>query len=121
MGGMTGSGILALWNDCAEGHLETYEAWYRGEHLFERLGIPGFQVGRRYENTALSPRFFTYYETETPAVLTSPGYQDRLNDPTPLTRKIMSSIFVNLSRTICERVEIHGQGHGAYVTTAKLQ
>ena len=100
--------------------METYEGWYAGEHLFERLGIPGVQVGRRYENPAISPRFFTYYETATPDVLTSDNYLERVNNPSPLTSEIMTSIFLNMSRTICERVHVLGSGHGAYATTAKL-
>ena len=57
MGRLDATGILALWNDCAEGKLETYEHWYASEHLFERLGIPGVVVGRRYENAGISPHF----------------------------------------------------------------
>jgi hypothetical protein len=61
------AGILALWNDCREGSEHEYEAWYRGEHLRERVGLPGFRFGRRYIAVAgTSPRYFTYYETETP-------------------------------------------------------
>ena len=120
MGRLDATGILALWNDCAEGMLETYEHWYASEHLFERLGIPGVLVGRRYENAGISPRFFTYYETATPEVLTSDNYLERVNNPSPLTSEIMTSIFINMSRTICERHEVRGSGHGAFATTAKL-
>lgn len=120
MGRLDATGILALWNDCAEGKLETYEHWYASEHLFERLGIPGVLVGRRYENAGISPRFFTYYETSAPEVLTSDNYLERVNNPSPLTSEIMTSIFINMSRTICERHEVHGSGHGAFATTAKL-
>ena len=120
MGELEATGILALWNDCAGDRLDTYEGWYAGEHLFERLGIPGVQVGRRYENPEISPRFFTYYETATPDVLTSEQYLERVNNPSPLTREIMTSIFLNMSRTICKRVEVFGSGHGAYATTARF-
>ncbi|GIR54406.1 MAG: hypothetical protein CM15mP62_18770 [Rhodospirillaceae bacterium] len=46
---MYGSGVLAIWNDCAVGSEETYEKWYQTEHLPERLSIPGFKNGRRYQ------------------------------------------------------------------------
>ena len=75
---MTEGGILAIWNDCKPDHLGAYEVWYQGEHLIERLGIPGFLRGRRYES--LEPngsKFFTYYETRTPDVLTSEAYRHR--------------------------------------------
>lgn len=123
MGGLTGdaTGILAIWNDCAPGHQETYEAWYQGEHLAERVAIPGIRVGRRYESLdGGSPRFFTYYETSSPAVLRSAAYLERLDDPTPLTRKIMSGIFLNMSRTVCDRVWHAGDMTGSFAVTAKL-
>jgi hypothetical protein len=37
---MHGSGVLAVWNDCAVASEETYEKWYQTEHLPERLSIP---------------------------------------------------------------------------------
>ena len=43
---MHGSGVLAIWNDCAVGSEETYEKWYQTEHLPERLSIPSFKNGR---------------------------------------------------------------------------
>ena len=122
MGNLGGAptGILALWNDCAEGQLEAYEHWYKSEHMIERLGIPGFRTGRRYEAIEAPQRFFTYYEVDEPDVLTSPAYLERVNNPTPLTRKIMSGIFTNLSRTICTRVGAAGRPTGGYAVTAKL-
>ncbi len=122
MGDVNGNqiGILALWNGCAEGHLEAYEAWYKSEHMIERLGIPGFRMGRRYEEIEVVSRFFTYYEVDEPGVLSTPAYLERVNNPTPLTRKIMSGIFTNLSRTICSRVGEAGWATGTYAVTAKL-
>ena len=55
---MSGKGILAIWNDCAKGEETNYENWYQNEHLPERLGVPGFIRGRRYENLVDSPKFF---------------------------------------------------------------
>ncbi|MGI9425376.1 MAG: hypothetical protein ACR2PA_19445, partial [Hyphomicrobiaceae bacterium] len=80
------TGILAIWYDCAAGHEETFEHWYQSEHLIERVSVPGFRYGRRYEGIADGYRqYFTFYETDRPDVLTSQAYIDRLNDPTPLT------------------------------------
>ena len=56
---MHGSGVLAIWNDCAVGSEETYEKWYQTEHLPERLSIPGFKNGRRYQALRGSPMYFT--------------------------------------------------------------
>jgi hypothetical protein len=114
-------GILALWNDCEPGNEERYEHWYQTEHLVERLGVPGFLSGRRYESLQGSPRFFTYYETTSPDVLTSEAYLERVNNPTPQTREIMSGIFTNMSRTICRKAGRLGRIHGACVLTVRFK
>ena len=82
-----GAGILAIWNDCSAEDTEGYEKWYLGEHLVERLSIPGFRWGRRYRRLSGAsealPEYMTYYETDSAEVLTSQGYLARVNDPTP--------------------------------------
>jgi hypothetical protein len=112
-------GILAVWNDCRPGAEAEYEAWYQGEHLPERLAIPGFLTGRRYRSLLdRSPGYFTYYETLSPDVMTSAPYLARVAAPTPLTRHIMSGIFLNMTRAICRRVDRAGAVTGPVVVTA---
>ena len=77
-----------------------YEAWYRGEHLPERVSIPGFRAGWRFRAIAGEPEYFTFYETATPEILFSDAYEARVNDPTPLTRSIMSGVFTNATRAL---------------------
>ncbi len=113
-------GILALWNDCRAGHEADYESWYQTEHLFERLAVPGFRFGRRFQRVEGGPEYFTYYRTETPAVLTSPAYRKLLDHPTPMTERIMSETFLNMSRTVCRISKNWGGLHGAWAVTVKL-
>lgn len=115
------AGILAIWNDCAAGREAAYEAWYQGEHLLERVGLDGFHFGRRYEAVAANRRFFTFYELDNPAVPDSPVYQARLNDPTPMTREIMSGTFKNMVRGLCRRTGRVGRMSGAYAVTARFE
>ena len=51
-----------MWHDiAAEGEPE-YNLWHTREHMPERLGIPGFDVGRRY--VGLEPRTeYRYFTT----------------------------------------------------------
>lgn len=113
-----GDGILAVWNDCRVGAEPEYEAWYEGEHLQERLAVPGFQTARRYRSLLdRSPVYFTYYETASADVLTSAPYRARLQSPTPMTRRIMSGIFLNMTRAICRRVDQAGAATGPIVVT----
>jgi hypothetical protein len=113
-------GILAIWNDCRSGREAEFEQWFQGEHLEERLSVPGFLFGRRHEAISGSSAFFNFYVTESPAVLTAKPYLDRLNDPTPMTRRIMSEVFINMCRTICRRSIRLTSMRGAFAVTARF-
>jgi hypothetical protein len=113
------AGILAIFNDVRPGREAEFEAWFQGEHLQERLAVPGFLYGRRHEAIDASSAYFNYYVVESPSVLTSQPYLARLDDPTPMTKRIMSDVFVNMNRTVCERVARRGAFRGAYVVTAR--
>jgi hypothetical protein len=113
-------GILAIWNDCAPGRDADFEHWFQSEHLAERLGVPGFRRGRRHEAILGSPRYFIFYLTDSPDVLTSAAYLERVNNPTPLTFDIMSTAFRNMNRTVCELAERRGDMRGTFAVTARF-
>ena len=116
---MNAKGILAVWNDCAIEYITEYETWYQSEHLPQRLSVPGFYCGRRFEALTPGPQFFTYYEVEDPTVLTSQEYLEVLANPTPATCRIMKHAFINMNRTVCSReVVIDGASGGFAVTLA---
>ena len=113
-------GILAIWNDVAPGREADFDAWFQGEHLVERLGVPGFRFGRRHEAVFGAPRFFVFYVTDGPEVLTSKPYLERLDNPTPMTRMIMSEVFKNMNRTLCRRVARRGDFRGSHAVTVRF-
>jgi hypothetical protein len=113
-------GILAIFHHCRAGREAEFEAWYQSEHLVERLGVPGFLYGRRYKGIAGSPGYFCFYLVETPAVLTSKSYLERVDNPTPMTRKMMAEVFANMNRTICVREERRGRFRGAFAAVARF-
>ncbi|MGD1923434.1 MAG: hypothetical protein ACFB03_04505 [Paracoccaceae bacterium] len=117
-----GRGILAVLNDCASGAEDAYENWYLSEHLVERVSIEGFRWGRRYRALDVTasplPEYLTYYETDDPSVLSSKAYLGRVNDPTPRTRRIMTEVFLNMSRTVCRRTLCEGAVQSAWVAVA---
>jgi len=113
-------GILAIWNDCRAGREAEFEHWYQSEHLLERLAVPGFLNGRRYEAVAGAPRYFACYVTQSPAVLTSAPYLARLNDPTPLTQHVMKEMFIDMTRALCRQTQRRGHCRGAYAVTARF-
>jgi len=116
----TQPGILAIFNDCSAGREAEFEAWFQGEHLQERLAVPGFLFGRRHKSISGAPGYFNFYMVETPDVLTSKPYLERLDNPTPMTRTIMSEVFVNMNRTVCRRTARRGSFRGAFTVLARF-
>jgi hypothetical protein len=113
-------GILAIFNDVAPGREAEFEEWFQHEHLAERIAVPGFLLGRRHEAVSGEPRYFNFYLTTSAAVLKSPGYLARLDDPTPTTRTVMSEIFKDMNRTVCHRVFRRGALRGIGVVTVRF-
>ena len=113
-------GVLAIFNDCRAGREAEFEAWFQGEHLVERLSVPGFIFGRRHKALSGSSGYFNFYLVETPEVLTSKPYLERLDHPTPMTRTIMSEVFINMNRTVCRRIVRRGSFRGAFAVLARF-
>ena len=113
-------GILAIFNDCRTGHEAEFEDWFQGEHLIERLAVPGFLFGRRHQAISGASGYFNFYLTEQPEVLASKPYLERLDHPTPMTRHIMSEVFLNMNRTVCRRTLRRGTFRGAYAVTVRF-
>jgi hypothetical protein len=113
-------GILAIWNDCRTGREAEFDAWFQGEHLLERLAVPGFLFGRRHQAISGSAGYFNFYLVESPDVLTSKPYLERLDNPTPMTRRIMSEVFINMNRTVCRRTVRRGGFRGAHAITVRF-
>jgi hypothetical protein len=113
------AGILAVWNDIAPEGYEHFERWYNREHLMERVGVPGFRFGRRYEAlSGADRRFFAFYEVDAPDVLSSPAYLGRLDNPTPWTGQAMQS-FRDMVRTVCDVRAAAGDLAGAYAVVLR--
>jgi len=116
---LLGDAILAIWNDIAPGGDAEFNHWHISEHFPERLSVPGFLRGRRYDAASGTPTYFTLYETESVRVLQSPGYLARLNAPTPWTTKCIQ-LFRNNRRSACRNRVSLGQGVGGALATLEL-
>ena len=73
MANKKGTGLLMVWVDVPADKEKEFNRWYNDEHLAERLAIPGFLAGARYEAVKGSPKHLAYYELESPAVLEAPS------------------------------------------------
>ncbi len=81
--------------------------------------MPGFLRGRRYAAVRGAPQYFVLYETEDVGVLRSPAYLDRLNDPTPWTRRVAASFALTI-RTAARVAVSRGLGVGGMATVYRL-
>lgn len=117
---LLGKAAIAIWCDVEPAMRAEHDAWHSGEHLPERLAIPGFLRGRRHVATDPASRwpYFILYELADAAVMTSAAYLERLNNPTPWSKKVMAAC--RLSRTLCRVAATRGEGVAAHVVTAKL-
>jgi hypothetical protein len=82
-----GTGLLMVWADVPAEKEEEFNRWYNKEHLAERLSIPGFLGGARYEAVKGGPKHLAYYELESPAVLESEAYKRVQAHPTEGTKR----------------------------------
>src|SRR6266436_6694359 len=62
-----GTGLLMVWADVPADKESEFNRWYNEEHLAERLAIPGFLNGARYEAVKGGPKHLAVYELESPA------------------------------------------------------
>jgi len=108
---LRGRGLLAIWNGIARGRDDEFVEWHVREHIPERVALAGFISGRRYTAIDGAPRYFNFYEVDSPDVLRSPAYRARLDDPTPWTQRVVCD-FTDTARTICRVAATGGRGMG---------
>lgn len=99
---MLGKAAVTIWCDVAAEVREEFDHWHAHEHMPERLSIPGFLRGSRWVSED-GGGYFILYEVESESTLTSAAYLERLNSPTPWSRRMMPH-HRNMVRGLC-RVE----------------
>ena len=113
---LPGTGAIIIWNDIAAEGREDFYNWHLNEHIPERLAVPGFLSGSRYIalTPETTPEFLTLYVTQNPAIATSAPYLERLNAPTPWTKRATTH-FRNTSRALTRMLFSQGAGGGGVV------
>jgi len=120
MSGLAGEAFVAIWHDVVPEGKANYYEWHNREHMPERVGIPGFIRGRRYIAEKGMPEYFNLYEVETVEVLTGREYLERLNNPTPLTRRTVTHLR-NVARSLCRVARSVGCAEGGVIMTWQLE
>lgn len=111
---------LLIANDVEAASEDEFNRWYGGQHLDERLGVPGFINARRYVAQSGSPKYVAYYETESVEVFTSAAYRARLAGPTDWTTRVMPA-FRNMHRTVMREEFRDMRGMGALLDLVVLR
>src|SRR5262249_46933316 len=116
---LAGNAAIAIFSEIDAAMLEEHDLWHCKEHFPERLAIPGFLRRRTAAvDPATSAQRFILYEIENIGVVTSAAYLERLNSPTPWSRKVMAAHSLN--RTLCRVVASEGFGVGAHLLVLRI-
>ncbi|MCO5731557.1 hypothetical protein [Rhizobium sp. SSA_523] len=113
-----GNAAVVMWWTVADEYRTEFHEWHSKEHLPERLGIPGFHRGSRWQREG-NGDFFVMYELESYDTLTSDAYLARLNNPTSWSTKMMprhSGMIRSQSRIVASS----GCGIATYMATIRL-
>lgn len=114
---MLGHAAVTIWCDVAPGARAEFDDWHAHEHMPERLAIPGFLRGSRW--VCGDGAYFMLYEAQDEATVTAGPYLERLNNPTPWSRKMMSE-HRNMVRSVCRVRCAFGGGLGRALLTARF-
>ncbi|UWU74287.1 hypothetical protein N2603_30075 [Bradyrhizobium huanghuaihaiense] len=116
---LLGKAAVAMWWSVRPEQRAEFGDWHSHEHFPERMSIPGFRRGSRWSSTTDAEGFFVLYELEQYDVLTSKGYLDRLNAPTPWSTRMMPH-HLGMVRSQCRIVASFGGGVAASIATIRL-
>ena len=116
---LLGTAAVAMWWNIRPEQRSEFGDWHSHEHFPERLSIPGFRRGSRWTSTLDADGFFVLYELEQYETLTSKGYLDRLNAPTPWSTKMMPH-HLNMVRSQCRIEASFGGGVATSLATIRL-
>lgn len=113
--------FLAIGNSVDPAMRLDYEAWHGGEHVPERLTMPGFLAAMRYVGgRGAAARYLTLYDLGSAEALETPEYLDLLANPTPETRRMRPAMGA-FSRSVYRETGRAGRGLGRYLAGVTWQ
>ena len=116
---MLGRAAVAIWFDTTPDVKAELEDWHSHEHMPERLRIPGFLRGTRWIAPSGEPSYFVLYEAARLAALTGGPYLERLNQPTPWSRRMMPH-HRRMTRSACRVRASFGAGVAQAIATLRF-
>lgn len=109
-------GAVAIWVSIPDRIRSEFERWHNVEHTTDRVGLPGYWIGRRWralpdasgEELRAPTDYLALYEVDDSEVLRQPAYLGQLNEPTEWSRRMLAPTF-DVERAIYELVMSHGE------------
>ena len=115
---MIGRAAVTIWCDIALEARAELDHWHAHEHMPERLSIPGFLRGSRWVADQ-GEGYFILYEARDEEAIAGRAYLERLNNPTPWSRRMMPH-HRNMVRGACRIESSFGTGLGQALLTLRF-
>jgi hypothetical protein len=112
-------GMLLVCTNVDPAHEDDFNRWYDREHVNERIAIPGFVSGARYQAIRGSRRYLGLYRTTSLAVFETAAYQQALRRPTAWSVTNLARMQ-NPMRRVCSIEMETGAGTGAWLALLSM-
>ncbi|HBE9179715.1 hypothetical protein D3C73_380440 [compost metagenome] len=118
---MTGSpnGMLFVATDVAAQDEADFNQWYDREHVEERVRVPGFLSGTRYQALQGGRKYLGLYKTASLASFTSQAYRNAFTQQTPWSVACLGKMRDPMRR-VCTVEAVTGQGSGSHLSIITL-
>ena len=112
-------GMLFVWTSADPEHERDFNRWYDREHVEERVRIPGFVSGTRYQSVRGPRKYLGLYRTVSLGAFQTPDYFKAFGQHTPWSLTNLQRM-VDPMRRVCAIEAETGMGTGAWLAVLRL-
>ena len=112
-------GILFVWTGADPEHEPDFNRWYDREHVEERVRIPGFVSGTRYQSVRGPRKYLGLYRTVSLDAFQTADYFKAFGQQTPWSVTNLQRM-VDPMRRVCAIEAETGMGTGAWLAVLRL-
>ncbi|MGL5389462.1 MAG: hypothetical protein ACRDCA_27045 [Serratia sp. (in: enterobacteria)] len=114
------NGMLFVATDVAAQDEADFNQWYDREHVEERVRVPGFLSGTRYQALQGGRKYLGLYKTASLASFTSQAYRNAFSQQTPWSVASLDKMRDPMRR-VCTVEAVTGQGSGSHLSIITLE
>ncbi len=112
-------GMLFVWTGADAAHDLDFNRWYDREHVEERVRIPGFVSGARYQSVSGPRKYLGLYRTTSLLAFQTPEYHQAFQRQTPWSLANLARMQDPMRR-VCAIEAESGAGTGAWLALLRL-